>query len=93
MCEIFGQSVGDLVIGVRVPADNLQIDGRGQSEIDNLAGDIGWLKEEIHVGKLLAQSFPQKNFVVARRPMFVLVQRNQDFAIRGGNGREYRLAQ
>ncbi len=63
--DFFREAASDLVIGLRVAADHLKIDGRRKSEIDDLAGDVCRLKEERHVRKVLAQSLAQQNFIVA----------------------------
>ncbi len=44
MRNLFRNAASDQIICVRVPADNLEIDRRGEPEIHNLASDIGGLK-------------------------------------------------
>ena len=63
---LLGQLLGDLVVGLGVAADHLQIDRRGQPEVQNLAGDVGRLEEEVHVREFLAQALAEQHFVVAR---------------------------
>ena len=56
-----GDLAGQRVVGGRVGerADHLHVDGRGQSEIEDLAHDIGRLEEEGEVGKLAVQAQAQ----------------------------------
>src|SRR6266700_5692536 len=80
------ESLGNLIIGLRVPPNHLQIDRRRQAEVQNLRGDIGWLEEERRVRNLLAQAFAELYFVIASRAVFFLLQGNQNLAIRAGDG-------
>ena len=52
-----GDLARDFVIGGGVAAHHLQVDGRGQAEIQDLVGDIGGFKEKDHVGELLVEAF------------------------------------
>jgi hypothetical protein len=38
---------------------HLDVDGRGQAEVQNLVGDIGRFEEEDHVGKPLVQALAE----------------------------------
>ena len=49
-------SWANLVILCQVFADNLNIDGRGKTEIQDLADDVRGLKKEFNAGKLPWQS-------------------------------------
>ena len=52
--DFFRNAASNLVIGLGVAADDLKIDGCRESEVHDLAGDVGGLKEERHVRKVLA---------------------------------------
>src|SRR5260370_32807671 len=69
-----------------VLADNLDIDGRGQAEIKNLADDVGWLEEELNSRKQLRQLLAQVLDVFRRWPVLLLIQRYQNLRIRGSDG-------
>ncbi len=84
--------LGNLVVGVGVSPDHLQIDGRGKAEVQNLGGDIGRLEEEGHVGKPLAEAFAEQHLVIAGRAV-LLLERNQDFAVGAGDGRDVALGE
>ena len=50
--------------------DNLHVDRRGQSEVQNLADDIGGLEKERQLGKLAAQLAPHFANVIPRGAVF-----------------------
>ena len=52
-----GQQVGgERVIGVQIRAGHLNVDGRGQAEVQNLADDVGRQEIERHARKLARQA-------------------------------------
>ena len=46
-------------------SDHLHVDRRGQSEVENLADDVGGLEEEVEVGKLAVQARAQLADIIA----------------------------
>ena len=46
VAKLIGDFVGDVVIRLLVPADDLDVNGRGQPEVQDLADDVGRLKKE-----------------------------------------------
>ena len=66
-------------------AEHLDIDGRGQAEVQNLADDVGWLKEELDPRELPRQFFAQLLNVLVGWMVILGVQRNQDLSIRGAD--------
>ncbi len=80
-----GNLLRDLVVGRHVGADQLNIDGRGQAEVQNLGNDVGRLEEEFHAGKLPRQTFAQPANVVRRGMMMLLVQAHQNLRVAGAN--------
>src|SRR5579883_2587242 len=86
-----GHLLRDGVVGLGVAADDLQVDGRGQAEVEDLARDVRGLEEEGHVREALAQALAEEDFVVARGAVVLLVERNEDLAIGGGDGRDIAL--
>ena len=85
--------LSDFEIVRGIAADHLQIDRSRQAEIQNLIGDVGGLKEEHHVGKLLAEPLAELYFVIAHRAVILAVQRNRNFAVGGGNVRDIALCE
>src|SRR4029077_13978859 len=83
---------GYLVVRARVSPDYLQIDGRRNPEVQDLGGDIGRLEEKGRVGESLAESFPELHLIIAGRAV-VLLERNQDFAVGAGDGRNLALGE
>jgi hypothetical protein len=53
-------AIRQLAIGLRVPADELHVDGCGKAEIENLADNIVRQEVEFRAGKLARQSCPQR---------------------------------
>ncbi len=43
--------LGDEVVGLHVGADDLDVDGRRQTEVQDLGDDVGRLEEELHSGE------------------------------------------
>ncbi len=52
-----------LITGVGVAPYNLQIDRRGQPEIQNLRDDVGGIKEKDGIRKPLAKALAQQLFI------------------------------
>ena len=86
------QLLGDLIVGCGLAPDYLQIERCGQTEVQNLGRDIGRLEEEDRVREFFLQAFSKQDFIVASG-MVLLVQRNQDFAVGAGDGRDIALRQ
>src|SRR5204862_6561741 len=89
--DLLHEPLGDLIVGLGVASYHLQINRRGQTEVHNLGGDVGWLKEEVHVREFLAKPLPEPYFVIAGRAVLLLVQRNQDLPVGRGYGRNVAL--
>ena len=79
------------VVRLGVSTHHLQIDRRRQTEIDDLAGDVCRLKEKVHVRELFVQPFAKTPFVLGRRPVMFLIERDKDFAVRRRNRRDVSL--
>ena len=73
---------GDLVIA-RIAAHHLQIDRRGQAEVQDLVGDIGRLEEKRDLRKFLVQVLAQLDGVLGGGAMVVGLERDQDIAVAG----------
>ena len=73
----------DQVIAGHVGAGELNIDGRGQAEVQDLGDDVGRLEEELHAGKLPRQTLAQLADVVRRRMMVLLIQAHQNLRVAG----------
>ena len=58
-CILPASSLRDAITGRGIAAHHLQIDGRGNAEIQNLVGDVGGFPEEDHIRKLLVQVLAQ----------------------------------
>ena len=64
-----------------IAAHHLQVDGRGDAEIQNLVGDVGGFPEERDVGKLLVQVLAQAVRVFGDGSVILRLERNQDIAV------------
>src|SRR5262249_14256310 len=70
-----------LVVRFSIATDYLQVNRRRQPEIQDLARDIGRLKEEDHIRESAMKALAEHYFVVAGGAVFFLVQRDEDLAI------------
>src|SRR5205814_653059 len=55
VANLLQQVVGKLPVALQVIADNLHINGRGQTEVQNLAHDVGWKKCKRDTRKFIRQ--------------------------------------
>src|SRR5437868_11730161 len=78
--------LGNRVVRVQVPADNLNVDRGRQTEVQNLTHDVGRLKEEFRSGKIKRQIFAQLLDILLGRMMMLLIQRDQYLGIGRSNG-------
>ncbi len=78
--------LGDLVAGGRVTRNHLNVDGRGQAEIENLIGNIGGLEEEDFVLVPLPQRFAEHPLDLFGRTVMLLIERDKNFAVRRTDG-------
>ena len=62
--------------------DDLNINGRRQTEVQYLRDDVGCLEEERQIRELRIQLAPQLFHVVPGWPMLLLVQGDEDLAVR-----------
>ncbi len=76
------QLPGDLVVGVPVEPLDADVDGGGQAEVEDLAGDVGGLEVEAGVGESGRQPAAQLAHVVGRRRVLALLERHEDLAVR-----------
>ncbi len=80
-----GNLLRDLVVGRHVGADELNVDGRRQAEVQDLGDDVGRLEEELHARELPRQLLAQLADVVRRRMMVLLIQAHQNFCVAGAD--------
>src|SRR5262249_15328265 len=73
------------VVLIRVAAHNLNIDGRREPEIQNLAHNVGWLEEELNSRKTLRELFAKSLHVLFGGPVFFLIQGHQNLRVRSPN--------
>ena len=73
--KVFGVGSGDL-----------DIDGRGQAEVQNLAHDIRSRKGELHVRKIVLEPLPEHAHIVRRGTVMLRVERHEDFTVGGTDG-------
>src|SRR5579864_906795 len=85
-----GELLGDLVVGIEVAPDHLQVDGRGQTEVQNLRSDVGRLEKEDGVREFFLETLAELDFVIASGVVF-LFERDQDFAVGAGDGGDVAL--
>ena len=68
------QRLRDLEIVCRIASDDLQIDRRRQTEIQNLVRNVCRLEEEHHIGKDLVQPLSQQRLIFLNRPVLFPIQ-------------------
>ena len=78
--------LGNCVIGVQITAHNLDVNGGGQAEIQDLADDIGRLEKKLGSRKVERKIFAQLLNVVYGGMMMLLIQRDEDLGVRCANG-------
>ena len=78
---------GERVVGSPVLAHDLDVDGRGQAEIQDLANDVAGLEEECRVRELSGELLAQRLHVREGRVTTLGLQGNQDLAVGGADGR------
>src|SRR5579872_294002 len=74
-------SLCDFVVSLQVSSYHLHINGRWNSEIQNLRNDVGGLEKELHSRKMLRQEFAKLPRQIRCRRMFFRVQRDQNLRI------------
>ena len=77
---------GEGVVGGQVRTGNLDVDGRRQAEVQNLADDVGRQEVEGHAGKFARQLAAQLVDVEVRGPVAGL-ERDQDIGVHGADRR------
>jgi len=65
LAEAVGNLIRERMAGLDIGADDLNVDGSGQTEIQNLSNDVGGLKEKLHSGETPRQLLTQLPNVVA----------------------------
>src|SRR4029077_9198303 len=83
MPHFIGDLLRDLIAVGHVRSDDLYIDGRGQTEIQNLRDNIGRLEEEFHARKAAWQYFAQMTDVVGGGMVMLGIKRDQNLGIAG----------
>jgi len=82
LLQLVEQIDRELAVGVDVPSDDLDVDRRGQPEIQDLTDDVGRQKVEHRAWKALGQPLAQWPNVVLGRTM-VRLERHDDVGICG----------
>ncbi len=62
--------VGNLIVSGYVRADDLNVDGRGKTEVQDLTDDVRRLEEKLRAGKLLGQLAAEISDVLGGGTMF-----------------------
>src|SRR5580704_2425859 len=86
MAHLVGDLLRNKVTAPHIRADDLNIDGCGQAEVQDLGNDIGRLEEKLHSGKALRQYFAQVPHQSRGRRMMLRVERDQNLGVAGANG-------
>ena len=76
-----GDLLGDEVIALHVGADDLDVDGRRQAEVQDLGDDVGRLEEELHSREVPGQFLAQLADVLRRGMMVLFIQSHQDLGV------------
>jgi hypothetical protein len=77
----FGDPARERVVGRAILADQLDIDGRRQAKIENLADDVGGLVKENEIRKALRQLAAQGADIIKGRSPMPGFERDQNLAI------------
>src|SRR5439155_22390012 len=72
LTQLVQHLVGDSTIALDVRALDLDVDRRGQAEVDDLRDDVGGQEVEGHAGELRRELLPQGPDIVAGGPMLGL---------------------
>ena len=75
----------DEVVALHVGAGDLNVDGRRQSEVQDLRHDVGRLEEELHSRKAARQFLAQRADVSRRGVVMFRIQSHQDFRVAGAD--------
>ena len=78
--------LGDPVAGGGIAGDNLNVDGSGKAEIQDLVGDVGGLKEEDFVGKALPEHAADGALGFFGGAVFFGIKGDEDLAIGRADG-------
>jgi len=82
--DLFGELGGEVEVGGFVAGD-LEVDGSGQTEVENLVGDVGRGEEEVAVGELLLEVVAQ-DACVTLGVFAAGLEGDEDVAIAVGDG-------
>src|SRR5437879_410362 len=85
MGNLFGEIPGDFVVCRGIAPDDLNVDGGGQAEIQDLIGNVSGLKKEHDVGELLVQALAQAVYILGGRAVVAIFERDQDIAVTGSD--------
>src|SRR6266550_8373918 len=85
--DLFRDAPSESVVGRAILSDKLDVDGRRQTEIENLADDIRGLEKKREIGILLWKLAAQLPDVVEGGSSPLRFERNQNLAIRGPDRR------
>src|SRR5713101_5291779 len=78
--DLFGHSRRKCEVMRHVTTDDLNVNGSGETEVQDLGDDVGWFEEERRGRERFRQFFAQLLNIAGSRVMFGL-KRNQDLRI------------
>ena len=82
----FSSLSANIAVGVEIPPNDLDVDGSGQAEIQNLADDVRGQEVKSDARKILGQ-FDAQIVDVFGGGMMILGQLDQDVGVAGADGR------
>ena len=85
MAQFVGDLLADYVVRLQIRTHYLNINRRGQSEVENLGDDVGWLEEEFHTGEAARQFLPQILNYFGCGTAALLAQSDQNFRVVGSD--------
>src|SRR5208337_494153 len=81
VADFVGELQSDGIIGGLIHAGNLDINGSGRPEIENLGNDVRGLEEKLHAGKFAGEALAQFVDVLARGTAAFGLQLDKDFGV------------
>src|SRR4029077_11670884 len=88
-----GQFFGREIVAPLIDSGDLDVDGCGGAEVEDLGDDVRWLEEELDPGEALGQLLAQVVNIAARGPAALRRQLHQHLRVRAADGPRVRVAQ
>ena len=85
VADFVGEFQPDGIIGGLIHAGDLDIDGGGRPEIENLGDDVRGLEEKLHAGEFAGETLAEIVDVLARGTAAFGLELDEDFGVGGAD--------